>query len=59
MENRYGVTIAGVLAGSSALHAKSSEGLHAFGSSPAVVDLIELLLVSPPDVQEYLKIAIL
>jgi hypothetical protein len=59
LEAMYGITATGFVTGSSALHPKTSEGLHTFGPSQEVKNLVNVLLTEQRDVHAFVKTSIL
>jgi hypothetical protein len=58
MEGMFGITVAGLVTGSSVLHPKSSKGLHVFGPTTEVTNMMEVLLKSEDEVQAFIKTSI-
>lgn len=59
MEGIHGITVAGLITGSSALHPKSSNSLHVFGPTSEITNMMDVLLKSNNDVQAFIKTSIL
>jgi hypothetical protein len=59
MEAVYGLTVTGFVTGSSLLHPRSSEGLHSFGPTEEVRNMVDLLVRDQHDVHAFVKTCIL
>jgi hypothetical protein len=58
MEGIFGITVAGFVTGSSALHHKSSKGLHVFGPTTEVANMVDVLLRGEDHVEAFIKTSI-
>lgn len=59
LEAMFGITVTGVIMGSSVLHGKSAMGMYAFGPNREVTGIMELLITRSPAVHAFVKNSIL
>ena len=58
IQNSYGVTVTGLIAGSSALHTKSLQDLLVFGPNDEVINMTNLIIKGQDDVHSFVRTSI-
>jgi hypothetical protein len=58
IQNTYGITVTGLITGSSALHTKSLQDLVVFGPNEEVINMMNLIAKGQDDVHSFIRTSI-